>query len=245
MMPLHAPTVVIDCFPASAARYGGECAIVAVDVIRATTLAITAVSTGRRCLVAASLEDAVALRDRLGNALLVGELGGNMPHGFDMNNSPADLVARDDIECPVVMLSSSGTELMLAAGRATQSAYAACFRNLSATARHLIGRHRRVALIGAGSRGEFREEDQLGCSRIAELLLQAGYRTENGATADVIERWRDLATKAIEGSNSVAYLRRTNQVSDLEFTLDHVDDLDLVCTIDGNEIRRIRGGLSE
>jgi phosphosulfolactate phosphohydrolase-like enzyme len=101
MMPLHAPTVVIDCFPASAARYGGECAIVAVDVIRATTLAITAVSTGRRCLVAASLEDAVALRDRLGNALLVGELGGNMPHGFDMNNSPADLVARDDIECPV------------------------------------------------------------------------------------------------------------------------------------------------
>ena len=34
-------TVVIDCFPSSVARYVDDHAIVAVDVIRATTMAVT------------------------------------------------------------------------------------------------------------------------------------------------------------------------------------------------------------
>jgi 2-phosphosulfolactate phosphatase len=244
-MILNAPSVVIDCFPSSAALYQDAYAIVAVDVIRATTLAVSAVATGRRCLVAASLEDAVALRDRLGDALLAGELGGNMPHGFDMNNSPADLMERGDIDRPLVMLSSSGTDLMLAAGRSRHGAYAACFRNLTAVARHLVGRHRRVALIGAGSRAEFREEDQMGCSWLAEALLAAGYRAENGATAELVERWHGVPAAAIEGGNSVGYLRRTGQLRDFEFTIGRIDDLELVCAIEDNEIRRIAGGYRE
>jgi 2-phosphosulfolactate phosphatase len=229
-------TVVIDCFPASAARYRDDHAIVAVDVIRATTLGITAVATGRRCLVAADLEDAAALRDALGDAVLAGELGGNMPYGFDMNNSPADLVARSDIERPLVMLSTSGTELMLAASGSAEGAYAACFRNITAVARHLIGRHQRVALIGAGSRGEFREEDQMGCAWLADALLRAGYRAEGEATSQFVERWRGVPATAIESGNSVAYLRRTDQMRDYEFTIGHLDDLDLVCAIEGNEL---------
>jgi 2-phosphosulfolactate phosphatase len=233
---LNERTVVIDCFPASVARYRDDHAIVAIDVIRATTLAITAIATGRRCLVAADLEDAAALREGLGDAILAGELGGNMPYGFDMNNSPSELVARRDTERPLIMLSTSGTELILAAGGSAHGAYAACFRNIGAVARHLIGRHERIALIGAGSRGEFREEDQMGCARLADALLQAGYVAEDAATSGFVERWRGLPATAIESGNSVAYLRRTGQLRDYEFTIDHVDDLDLVCAIKGNEV---------
>lgn len=232
-------TVVIDCFPASVLRYRDDHTIVAIDVIRATTLAVSAVATGRRCLLAADLVDAEALRDGLGNALLAGELGGTMPFGFDMNNSPADLVARDDIDRPLVMLSTSGTELMLAAGGSTLGAYAVCLRNVTAAARHLIGRHRRIAIIGAGSRGEFRDEDQMGCAWLAERLIEAGYRTEDEATDEIVERWAGAPATAIEGSNSVAYLRQTDQMRDYEFTIGHVDDLDLVCAIDGIELRPI------
>lgn len=238
MTILNHPTVVIDCFPASVARYGDDDAIVAIDVIRATTMAVTSVATGRRCLVAASLDDAIAIHERLGDAVLAGELGGYMPYGFDMNNSPTDLVARHDTERPLVLLSTSGTELMLAASRATHNAYVACLRNLTAVARYLIGRHRRVVLIGAGSRGEFREEDQMGCAWIAETLLSAGFRAD-GATTAVIQRWRGVSATAIEGGNSVAYLRRTDQLRDYEFAIGHVDDLDLVCVIRGNEIHPV------
>src|SRR5690348_15113924 len=101
--------VIIDSFPESARKYGEGYAVVAVDVIRATTSAVTIAALGRRCLTAASLEAAFTLAARLDDPLLVGELGGDMPDGFHMNNSPADLEKRTDVERPIVLLSSSGT----------------------------------------------------------------------------------------------------------------------------------------
>ena len=80
--------VAIDSFPDAASRYPGQ-AIVAVDVIRATTTAVTAVNRGHRLFVGASLEHATSLARKLDSPLLVGELGGNMPYGFDLQNSPS------------------------------------------------------------------------------------------------------------------------------------------------------------
>jgi 2-phosphosulfolactate phosphatase len=115
-------SVVIDCLPASVARYVDDHAIVAVDVIRATTVAVTAVAAGRRCLVAATVPDAFAIRDRIiGNAVLAGELAGDMPPGFDANNSPAELARLGDVQRPLVMLSSSGTQLMLEVSRSVHA----------------------------------------------------------------------------------------------------------------------------
>lgn len=230
-------TVVIDCFPSSVARYVDDHVVVAVDVIRATTMAVTAVASGRRCVVAADLQDAFAIRDRLGDAVLTGELGGDMPHGFDTNNSPTELARLGNSHRPLVMLSSSGTQLMLEAGRSTSGAYVACFRNFGAVARHLVANRGRVALIGAGSRGEFREEDQMCCAWLAEILVNAGYRPVDAGTTEIIERWSGAPATACETGNSVAYLRRSGQLDDFEFITAHVDDLDIVCSIDGNEVR--------
>jgi 2-phosphosulfolactate phosphatase len=233
-------TVVIDCFPSSVARYADDCAIVAVDVIRATTMAVTAVASGRRCLAAADLEDALTLRDGIHGALLAGEIRGEMAKGFDMNNSPSGLAVRDDIQRPLVMLSTSGTALMLEAGKSAHGAFIASFRNFTATARHLASRPGRVAVIGAGSRGEFRMEDQMCCAWIAELFVNVGCRPEDARTAHIIERWRGAPASACEASNSVAYLRRSDQLHDYDFIIEHVDDLDIVCRMDGNEVRADR-----
>jgi 2-phosphosulfolactate phosphatase len=231
-------TFVIDCFPASAARYRDDHAIVAIDVIRATTLAVTAAASGRRCLIAADLDDAIRLRDSLGDAILAGDLGGHMPFGFDMNNSPADLVERQDVERPLVMLSTSGTELMLASAPA-EAAYAVCLRNVSATARYVAPRHDRIAIIGAGSRGEFREEDQLGCAWLAARLTASGFRPADAASADVAARWEHEPVSAIASGNSVGYLRRTDQVRDYDFIVERLDDVADVCAIVGNEIESV------
>src|SRR5438270_930992 len=77
------PTVAIDCFPERARDYWEGHAIVAVDVIRATTTAMTAVDRGFRCYPVPSLEVAVPLAARLESPLLVGELGGSVPYGFE------------------------------------------------------------------------------------------------------------------------------------------------------------------
>jgi 2-phosphosulfolactate phosphatase len=233
--------VVIDCFPFSVARYRDDHAIVAIDVIRATTMAVTAVAAGRRCVVAADLQDAFDIRDRIGDAVLAGELRGDMPYGFDLNNSPAELAARGDVHRPLVMLSTSGTELMLEASRATHGGFIASFRNFAATARHVASSHGRVAVIGAGSRDEFREEDQMCCAWVADLLVQAGHRPEDAKTGEIIERWRGAPATACGTGNSVAYLRRSGQLNDFDFITAHVNDLDIVCSIEGNEVLLLPG----
>ena len=58
-------TVKIDAFPESAFRYLGYDAIVCVDVIRATTTAVTAVAQDRRVFPVASVEDAFTVAGRL------------------------------------------------------------------------------------------------------------------------------------------------------------------------------------
>jgi len=196
---------------------------VVVDVIRATTLAVTATATGRRCIVASSPDEAIAIRDRLGGGILAGELGGDLPDGFDMNNSPAELELRTDVDRPLIMVSTSGGPLMLEAGAVPGGADVACFRNFTAVARSLIGNHRKVAIIGAGSRGEFREEDQMCCAWIGGLLMEVGYAPETDGTREIIERWSGAPATACEISNSVGYLRRSDQLHDYDFIVSHSD----------------------
>jgi 2-phosphosulfolactate phosphatase len=229
---------MIDCFPASVARYRDDHVIVAIDVIRATTLAATAVETGRDCFVAGSVSAAFVLRDQLGDALLAGELGGDIPDGFDMNNSPADLALRTDIQRPLVMLSTSGTELMLEASKSPHGAYLACFRNHEAVARHLATLGKNVAVIGAGSRNEFREEDQMCCAWVAGALIQLGFCSANPATAEISRRWFGAPAPACATSNSVGYLLRSGQMRDFDFIVSHVNDMSTVVQITGNEVSK-------
>ena len=94
-------TVAIAFLADSVARYRADHAIVAVDVIRATTTVATAVSLGFRCFPVPSLEHAVPLAAKLDGPLLVGELGGNTPYGFDLTNSPAQLTQLSDVPATV------------------------------------------------------------------------------------------------------------------------------------------------
>jgi 2-phosphosulfolactate phosphatase len=232
-------TVVIDCFPESVPEHRNADALVGVDVIRATTTAVTAVAGGRRCFPVASLEAAFALRARLDDPLLVGELGGHTPHGFDLTNSPAELAERRDIARPAVLLSTSGTKL-LCQPSPDQAVYAACLRNVTAQAEALAAHHQNVAIIGAGARGEFRREDQLACAWIAGLLMEAGYRPL-GTTRGIVDRWRDAAVEVIASGNSAGYLRRSGQLRDLEFVLSHIDDIDDTFAMTEGELVNVPG----
>jgi 2-phosphosulfolactate phosphatase len=229
-------TIAIDFLPESVERYWRSHSIVAVDVIRATTTAVSAVAAGRTCYLAASADEAARLAGRLDNPLLVGELDGTMPDDFHITNSPAALAVRDDVERPIVLLSSSGTKLLGGAKRA-RAAYAACLRNVSAQVDHLGEEEDGpVAVIGAGSRGQFRREDQLCCARIAGGLIDAGFEPADERTSSIVERWRDAPDDAFVGGASTEYLRRSGQLHDLDFILEHVDDLDETFVVEGDEL---------
>ncbi len=236
-------TVKIDAFPESAFRYLGYDAIVCVDVIRATTTAVTAVAQDRRVFPVASVEDAFAVAGRLENPLLAGEVKGIQPAGFEIAG-PAALAARADTDRPMVLVSSSGTQLIVNSNQGDSvdgpDVYVACLRNMNATVRALASRYRRVVLLGAGTQGEFRCEDQMGTAWIGNKLLDHGFEPEDEGTAQLIERWSHADVGLVAWGNSADELRRTNQLDDLAFVMGHVDDLDVVCRYEQEELFRER-----
>jgi 2-phosphosulfolactate phosphatase len=240
-----ARSVRISCYQhhghASGAPAAADRTTVCVDVFRATTTAVTAVTSGRRCFPVASLEEALPVAAALDRPLLVGELGGSMPYGFDLQNSPDAIARRPDVWRPAILLSTSGTPLLTSAAASGQ-AYAACLRNWSATADHVIDDARaEVDVVGAGTRGEFREEDQLCCAWIAARLMAAGFEPADAATADLAARWRDAAVDEAAAGKSAAYLRDTGQTRDIEFVLSHVDDLSSICVMASGELVLVSG----
>ncbi len=196
--------------------------VVVVDVFRATTTLCTAALTGRPCYAAASMADARQLAAGLPNAVLAGEVGGTVPAGFELDNSPVAVASTGDAR-PLVLLTSSGTPLLrqAAAGHPT---YAGCLRNVTALAGHLEGVEDPIAVVGAGTQGEFREEDQLGCARIAAALLVRGHRLAD-PDDPVVRAWADVAVERATHGRSAAFLRTSGKVADLEFVLAHLDDV--------------------
>jgi len=230
-----AGSFIIDCFPEAASKYHRNYAIVVIDVIRATTTATTAIALGRRVFPCQTTDDAFVKAASLHEPLMVGELGGNMPVGFDMTNSPNLISQRDDVNRPMILVSSSGTQLLMNAAGA-EAVYIACLRNLTSVARHLLGRHQRVAILGAGTRGRFRREDQIGCAWLAEKLLAGGCHAETPETLEYVQRWKGIDLEVIREGRSAEYLCRSGQESDLAYILSHVDDLDIVPTLVSGEL---------
>jgi 2-phosphosulfolactate phosphatase len=236
------PSVAIDCFHEHLPPVPAGTAIVAVDVIRATTTAVTAVASGHRLYPAGSIEAAVRLAADLDRPLLAGELGGVQPYGFDLQNSPSQIETLNDRARSIILLSTSGTRL-IAEARAHGVTYVACLRNVTAQARHLARQQRDVLILGADSRGEFREEDQLCGARIASALIKDGFLAADAATRDLLTRWDAAADDAFVAGRSAKYLTDTGQEHDLRFVLDHIDDLAAVYSMDGDEVRSVEPAL--
>jgi 2-phosphosulfolactate phosphatase len=229
------PTLIIDSLPSSAAKYVDDWTLIVVDVIRFTTTAATALSIGRTVYPARSADEAFAVASRLKDPLLAGELGGNVPSGFDLPNSPVQVMALRQVPCgsftaanrPIVLVSSSGAQLLMNSLSA-QDVYLGCLRNITALTEYVASRHEKVAIIGAGTRGQFRREDQIGCALIAERLVEKGFECGDDASRDIVKKWHGVNTDVIREGRSADYLRRTGQVHDLEFVLHYQEDLSVV-----------------
>ena len=227
--------VTIDSLPASAENYVQDWAIIVVDVIRFTTTATTALSMGRSVFPARSSDQAFAIAKMLNNPLLAGELGGNVPYGFDMTNSPVQVTALRQIPCgdfsssqrPLILISSSGSQLLMNSIEA-ENVYLGCLRNITSLTEYVASRHDRIAVLGAGTRGAFRREDELCCAWIAERLIEKGFDTHDENTGEIVKKWHNADPDEIRKGRSADYLSRTGQVHDLEFVLHYREDLSVV-----------------
>jgi 2-phosphosulfolactate phosphatase len=111
--------------------------VVIIDVIRAFTTAAFALAAGAPEIVpVGAVAEARALRERWPEALLMGEVGGLPPAGFDYGNSPSALVGLDLSGRRLIQRTGAGTQ-GLVRSRNAEVLLASSFVCAGATIRYL------------------------------------------------------------------------------------------------------------
>ena len=163
---------------------------IVVDVLRATSTITQALAAGyERVYCCAEIEEALALREKLGEGLLGGERDAVKIEGFDVGASPREFVGEPRAKT-VIFSTTNGTRTILEAAARCKEVLLGSLLNLDAVAAAARERGEDVLLMCAGFQGTFALDDAYCAGRIVQLL--GGEATDSSKAADAIARaWPD------------------------------------------------------
>jgi 2-phosphosulfolactate phosphatase len=173
---------------------------IVVDVMRATSTIAQALASGyRRVLCCAEVDDALALREQLGDeAITGGERDAKRIAGFDAGASPREF--REPRAETLILSTTNGTRSIVAAAESCDEVVLGALLNLDAVAGYARSRGEDVVVLCAGYKGSFAIDDAYTAGRI--LRLVGGDRTDAAVAAEVVaERF----PRAIDGINARTY----------------------------------------
>ena len=175
---------------------------IVVDVLRATSTIVQALDAGYRTVYCcAEVEEARALKEELGDAVLGGERGGNPLPGFDFGNSPLEYLSPQAEE--VVITTTNGTRAVVGAAANCDLVLVGSMLNLDAVAAAARERDEDVEVICAGLRGDPSEDDAYCAGRIAALL--------GGEATEAAERALELAASYAAAEEAFRTVRRVGE----------------------------------
>jgi len=155
--------------------------VVVIDVLRAFSCSALMFHYGVRDLtLVRTPQEALAFRDRDPDYLVAGEVKGVKVEGFDLGNSPADIVAKGEAffrNRRVAVRSSAGTQGVLAAAANAEQVILGSYMTADAIARYIrtIGRNDAVVTIVAmGFEGITPSVEDERCGDYIEHLLNPG-----------------------------------------------------------------------
>lgn len=226
--------IVIDFDPSSAKKYVlQKYSIVVVDVLRATSTIIVALSQGaREAIPCVEIEDAEGLRETI-HAILVGERKGEIIPGFDFTNSPHDLSKVKLTNQVIAITTSTGTKLINESQRSPNVLIGSTL-NAQAIARKMFELSGNWAVLGAGTRGEFRPEDQVGCALIAKYYSKLVKCTINVYTKNIIKTFTKNVETHIRMSPSAQKLTEIEKGEDVDFVVNKLNTYSIVPSLQKN-----------
>jgi 2-phosphosulfolactate phosphatase len=172
---------------------------IVVDVLRATSTIAQALAAGyRRVLCCAEIDQALALREELGEALLGGERDAVRVEGFDVGASPREFL--EPRAETLILSTTNGTQAILAAASASDVVLLGSLLNLAAVTAAAREDGRDVAIVCAGFKGAFALDDAYCAGRIVALL--DADRSDAAIAAEVVAQ---AYPTALDGLNARTY----------------------------------------
>jgi 2-phosphosulfolactate phosphatase len=172
---------------------------IVVDVLRATSTIAQALASGwPRVLCAPGIDEAIAVREQLGEGLLGGERDAKKIAGFDVGASPREFVDGGDV--PLIFSTTNGTRAILTAASKCERVLLGSLLNLDAVSAAARESGEDVIVVCAGFKDAFALDDAYCAGRIVELI--GGDRTDASKASELLAR---AFSDAHEGLNARTY----------------------------------------
>jgi len=165
--------------------------VVIIDVFRAFTCAPLMFSLGTRNIILVSTPaEGFALKDKNPDFILVGEVGGIPIEGFDLGNSPTQILKQEPSFFSgrtVVQRTSAGVQGALAALDAADEVLLGSFALAKSTARYIHAKQaHRVSIVAMGWDLKVKAPEDEHCARYIAHLLGDGSYDHNQALREII-----------------------------------------------------------
>lgn len=225
---------------------------IVIDVLRATTVMTRWFELGGTELYPVKTPDEARqmvqeLRGRGSSPLLMGEVNGIPPEGFDMGNSPLDLnydVIREHY-CGV-MSTTNGTGALLEAESSGCPVMAVSFRNYSACLDYALTIGTRIGILCSGRKHRPSWEDTLCAGAVVEGLLRHGEVIMSDSARIALTLWQNSGSdteSCVRKSNHAQYLTQIGYSNDISFACE-IDASTVVPMLAGNEERTVLRAVS-
>ena len=208
---------------------------IVIDVLRATTVITRWFELGGRELYPVKTPDDArnlvnVLKARGSSPLLMGEVNGIPPEGFDLGNSPLDLNYSliQDHYCGV-MSTTNGTVALLQAASSGVPVMAASFRNYAAVLDHSLTFGSRVGLLCSGRKRRPSWEDAMCAGAVIEMLSSHGEVFMSDSAQIALLVWQN------RGENLREYVMRSEHAVYLE-QIGYSEDIAFACDLNASSV---------
>ncbi|WPX09106.1 2-phosphosulfolactate phosphatase family protein [Anaerocellum danielii] len=210
---------------------------IVIDLLRATTTMIWAISNGAEKIIPVEeIYEARLLKNLNKSVLLGGERGGVQIEGFDLDNSPLSYKKEVVFGKTVVMTTTNGTRALKKAAGAKRT-FLGSFINAKKTAEYIVNEalHQgigTISIVCAGTEERFTLEDILCAGYFVELFKESFsniYLDDLSiASYELYKKFENDPHEILKYSYHYNNLKKLGFVADLEFCLKK-DFVDLVC----------------
>lgn len=196
-------------------------AVVAIDVLRATTAICAAFENGvKKIIPVSTVEEARAFQAE--GYLAAAERNGQIVEGFEFGNSPFSYMTPEVKGETVVLTTTNGTRAINIAAK-THKVLIGSLINLQAVIDFLIARPEDVLLLASGWQGKFNLEDSICAGAITDALIKSGkYMSDEDSTIAAMFLYQKASVNYfgfLKASSHRRRLRNLNLNEDIKYCL--------------------------
>lgn len=203
--------------------------VVIIDVLRATSVMVTALANGAKAIYPYKDIESVLENCKKSTAyVLGGERKGLKIEGFDFGNSPLEYT-REAVEGKdMFMTTSNGTRAIENAANGSRKLFIAAFLNVQSVVEKLLSENSDTVIVCSGTDNEFSLDDALCAGEIIKriaLIKNDVHLSDISLSLKILAENSKAIEKTLTGSKHFEYLKSIGFYGDMNhcFTMDKFD----------------------